>query len=146
MAITDLRQEALDLARELGARVTQRTLHDETPEEAARKLKESAAPDGFDIVIDCAGFESTMQVRLAASGGSSPGRHGMVCMSRSLIRGGANKGHTRQERAAHALGGLPAMGMELDTQACTPRLKHRPRWRPPPQGPRWSWWAWARLR
>uniref|UniRef100_A0A1D2A890 Enoyl reductase (ER) domain-containing protein n=1 Tax=Auxenochlorella protothecoides TaxID=3075 RepID=A0A1D2A890_AUXPR len=67
VAITDLRQEALDLARELGARVTQRTLHDETPEEAARKLKESAAPDGFDIVIDCAGFESTMQTALAAA-------------------------------------------------------------------------------
>eukprot|EP00887_Chlorella_sp_A99_P001759 scaffold19.g1759.t1 len=41
------------------------------PQEAAAQLRAAAAPGGFDVVIDCAGFEATMATALvaAASGG-----------------------------------------------------------------------------
>lgn len=66
VAITDLRTEALDKAKELGASHTYRIERGKSPEQVAEEVKAQAAPDGFDIVIDCAGFESTMKVPIAA--------------------------------------------------------------------------------
>lgn len=62
VAITDVRQEALDKARELGADHTLRIETQQTGEDVADRVKALACPEGFDVVIDCAGFESTMRV------------------------------------------------------------------------------------
>ncbi|KAK2076783.1 hypothetical protein QBZ16_005009 [Prototheca wickerhamii] len=67
VAITDVRQEALDKARELGADHTLRIETQQTGEDVADRVKALACPEGFDVVIDCAGFESTMRTALAAA-------------------------------------------------------------------------------
>lgn len=72
VAITDHKEKNLKLAEELGADVCHLVASGELPETTATVLKERAnLPDGFDVVIDCAGFEDTMRVgiKVAVSGG-----------------------------------------------------------------------------
>lgn len=72
VAITDLKARNLELAKELGADICHTVARGDAPEDTATSLKKSAnAPDGFDIVIDCAGFESTIRtaIKTATSGG-----------------------------------------------------------------------------
>lgn len=73
IAITDLKETNLELAKQLGADAALQASALAVPADAAAALREAAgAPDGFEVVIDCAGFESTMQVALSAcaSGGT----------------------------------------------------------------------------
>jgi L-iditol 2-dehydrogenase len=68
VAITDLRPEALAVATKLGATHTHRTARGEAPEAAAEELRVACGlPEGFDVVLDCAGFEGTMRTALAAA-------------------------------------------------------------------------------
>lgn len=73
VAITDIKASNLQLAKELGANgVVQVEGKNDSPEEVAKRIRESIdAVDGVDIVIDCAGFESTMRtaIKTAVSGG-----------------------------------------------------------------------------
>jgi L-iditol 2-dehydrogenase len=73
VAITDIKASNLQLAKELGANgVVQVEGENDSPEEVAKRIKGSIdAVDGVDIVIDCAGFESTMRtaIKTAVSGG-----------------------------------------------------------------------------
>lgn len=53
----------LELAARLGADYTHETTVGELPEGTAEALRQGAgAPEGFDVVIDCAGFNATMLV------------------------------------------------------------------------------------
>ena len=62
IAITDVRQDNLPLAKKLGAQHTLLTPVSMTNEDASHLLKSLFPPEGPDIVIDCAGYESTVQV------------------------------------------------------------------------------------
>ncbi|KAI7841868.1 hypothetical protein COHA_004397 [Chlorella ohadii] len=77
VAITDLKQPNLEMAKQartgasctagLGADACLQTSVLGQPEDVAAELRRTAStPDGFDIVIDCAGFQQTMQVALKA--------------------------------------------------------------------------------
>lgn len=89
VVITDLRQRNLDLARKLGADAVVAVSSEDSAEDTATKLKgflnhdpldaadsPSSSAIGFDVVIDCAGFEAT--VRTALSAAASGGRVVMV--------------------------------------------------------------------
>lgn len=85
VAVTDLKQPNLDLARQLGADLAQQTSVLEAPAAIAAALRaEAGAADGFDAVIDCAGFEQTMQVALAAC--ASGGKVVLVGMGQEEMR------------------------------------------------------------
>lgn len=62
VAITDVKAEKLDLADQLGASESLECSPTDSPTVVARHLKAALPPYGPDIVIDCAGYESTMQV------------------------------------------------------------------------------------
>ncbi|PRW59528.1 Sorbitol dehydrogenase [Chlorella sorokiniana] len=67
VAITDLKQPNLELAKQLGADATLQTSVLGRAEDVAAELRQAAAaPDGFEVVIDCAGFQQTMQAALKA--------------------------------------------------------------------------------
>ena len=62
-ALTDgLQPCSLALAEQLGADVCLNPQASATPAEVGEWLKASLPPYGPDVVIDCAGFESTLQV------------------------------------------------------------------------------------
>ena len=63
VAITDLKNDNLALAEQLGADICLNPKASATPAEVGEWLKASLPPYGPDVVIDCAGFESTLQVR-----------------------------------------------------------------------------------
>ena len=45
------------------------------PEDVAAELRRATgAPDGFEVVIDCAGFQQTMQVSTGLSGAAEQSR------------------------------------------------------------------------
>ena len=62
IAITDVREDNLPLAKRLGARHTLLTPQTMTNEEASVLLKDLFPPEGPDCVIDCAGYASTLNV------------------------------------------------------------------------------------
>lgn len=62
IAITDVRDDNLPLAREIGAKHTLLTPQTMTNDEATKLLKSLFPPDGPDCVIDCAGYASTLNV------------------------------------------------------------------------------------
>ncbi len=63
IAVTDMLDANLQLASRLGATATVRVDPAAPPDRAAASLKAAfGGGEGPDIVIDCAGFESTMQV------------------------------------------------------------------------------------
>ena len=65
VAVTDMVDANLALAASMGATHTLQVDPMAPPEEAAASLKAAFGGEGPDIVIDCAGFESTMQVLAA---------------------------------------------------------------------------------
>lgn len=70
VAITDLEQPRLELATELGADAVYRNDPNDDAKMTATHLKLSAGihdSDGFDVVIDCAGFEATMRTAINAA-------------------------------------------------------------------------------
>ncbi|EFN56178.1 hypothetical protein CHLNCDRAFT_30796 [Chlorella variabilis] len=72
VAVTDLKEQNLVLARQLGASAALQVSPDQQPADIALALMAAAdAPDGFDVVVDCAGFQQTMQTALKScmSGG-----------------------------------------------------------------------------
>lgn len=64
VAITDIKRDNLDLAMKLGADVALNPDRDAAPQEVATWMRAALPPNGPDIVIDCAGFEPTLQVNL----------------------------------------------------------------------------------
>ena len=62
VTVTDMVDTNLALAAQMGATTTLRVDPTAPPEETAADLKAQLGGEGPDIVIDCAGFESTMQV------------------------------------------------------------------------------------
>lgn len=69
VAVTDVRSDNLPIAKQLGVDVALLTPRDMTPEDIAAALRAELPPFGPDVVIDCAGFDSTLQVRRWASCG-----------------------------------------------------------------------------
>ena len=67
VAITDLKNDNLVLAEQLGADVCLNPKASATPAEVGEWLKASLPPYGPDVIIDCAGFESTLQVSLLSA-------------------------------------------------------------------------------
>ncbi len=63
VAITDIKRDNLDLAMKLGADVALNPDRDAAPQEVATWMRAALPPNGPDIVIDCAGFEPTLQVQ-----------------------------------------------------------------------------------
>lgn len=62
MAQRDLHIPLLVSAPQLGADAALQTSVLGAPEEVAAQLRAAAgAPDGFEVVIDCAGFQASMQ-------------------------------------------------------------------------------------
>ena len=70
ITVTDMVDANLALASRMGATCTLLVDPAAPPAEAAASLKATFGGEGPDIVIDCAGFESTMQV-LTSSGPST---------------------------------------------------------------------------
>ena len=66
VAITDLKNDNLALAEQMGADICLNPKASATPAEVGEWIKASLPPYGPDVVIDCAGFESTLQVRFTA--------------------------------------------------------------------------------
>ena len=64
VAIADIKRDNLDLAMKLGADVALNPDRDAAPQEVATWMRAALPPHGPDMVIDCAGFEPTLQVRL----------------------------------------------------------------------------------
>lgn len=72
VAITDLKPDNLELSKTLGADAACQVGPTDAPEATASALRSAVqAPEGFDIIIDCAGFEGTMRtaIKSAMSGG-----------------------------------------------------------------------------
>lgn len=63
VVITDVREDNLPLAERLGAKFPLLTPPGMSAQEAAKKIRDCLPPDGPDCVIDCAGYDSTLQVR-----------------------------------------------------------------------------------
>ena len=68
VAIADIKRDNLDLAMKLGADVALNPDRDAAPQEVATWMRAALPPHGPDMVIDCAGFEPTLQVSLAYAG------------------------------------------------------------------------------
>ncbi|KAK9807644.1 hypothetical protein WJX72_005195 [[Myrmecia] bisecta] len=66
IAITDVKQDNLRLATRLGASMALCHPTNASPRDIAASLKAALPPDGPEIVIDCVGFESTMETALEA--------------------------------------------------------------------------------
>ena len=64
IAVTDVKEDNLSLADTLGANVALLQQPHATTAQVAEALRTALPPFGPDIIIDCAGFESTMQVHL----------------------------------------------------------------------------------
>ena len=62
VAIADIKRDNLDLAMKLGADVALNPDRDAAPQEVATWMRAALPPHGPDMVIDCAGFEPTLQV------------------------------------------------------------------------------------
>jgi threonine dehydrogenase-like Zn-dependent dehydrogenase len=62
IAITDVRDDNLALAKSLGAKHALLTPPSMTNEDAAELVKTQFPPEGPDCVIDCAGYSSTLNV------------------------------------------------------------------------------------
>ena len=63
IVITDVREDNLPLAEQLGAKFPLLTPPSMTDEEAAKLIRSCLPPNGPDCVIDCAGYKSTVLVR-----------------------------------------------------------------------------------
>ncbi|KAK9814629.1 hypothetical protein WJX72_009022 [[Myrmecia] bisecta] len=66
IAITDVKQDNLELANRLGATMALCHSATATPQDVASSIKAALPPHGPEIVIDCVGFESTMQTAIQA--------------------------------------------------------------------------------
>lgn len=64
VAITDVREDNLPVAEKLGVDYTLLTPRNMTPLQIAEALHKALPPYGPEVVIDCAGFDSTLQVDL----------------------------------------------------------------------------------
>ena len=64
IVITDVREDNLPLAQRLGAKFPLLTPPGMKNEEAADLITQLLPPDGPDCVIDCAGYQSTILVRV----------------------------------------------------------------------------------
>ena len=62
IAVTDVKEDNLALADSLGANVALLQQPHASIQDVAAALRVALPPFGPDIIIDCAGFESTMQV------------------------------------------------------------------------------------
>ena len=62
IAITDVRDDNLPVAEQLGVDHALLTPPAMTPLDIASALKAALPPNGPEVVIDCAGFDSTLQV------------------------------------------------------------------------------------
>lgn len=62
IAITDVREDNLPIAKALGCDHTLLTNRSMTPMDIALMLRKALPPFGPEVVIDCAGFDSTLQV------------------------------------------------------------------------------------
>lgn len=71
VAITDVREDNLPVAEKLGVDYTLLTPRNMTPLQIAEALHKALPPYGPEVVIDCAGFDSTLQTAMeaVASGG-----------------------------------------------------------------------------
>ncbi|KAK9843226.1 hypothetical protein WJX74_008897 [Apatococcus lobatus] len=67
IAVTDVKEDNLALADQLGANVALLQQPHASIQDVAAALRTALPPFGPDIIIDCAGFESTMQTAMAAS-------------------------------------------------------------------------------
>ena len=65
VAIADIKRDNLDLAMKLGADVALNPDRDAAPQEVATWMRAALPPHGPDMVIDCAGFEPTLQVSVS---------------------------------------------------------------------------------
>ena len=63
IVITDVREDNLPLAEQLGAKFPLLTPPSMTDEKAAKLIESCLPPNGPDCVIDCAGYKSTVLVR-----------------------------------------------------------------------------------
>ncbi len=73
VAIADIKRDNLDLAMKLGADVALNPDRDAAPQEVATWMRAALPPHGPDMVIDCAGFEPTLQVSLLTHACSTHG-------------------------------------------------------------------------
>ena len=64
VTITDLNPDNIKLAQKMGATNTHCHPRTATPPEIAEYLKKLLSPIGPEIVIDCVGFESTVQTAI----------------------------------------------------------------------------------
>ena len=62
IAITDIREDNLPVAQALGVDHAILTPRDLTALDIAELLRKALPPNGPEVVIDCAGFDSTLQV------------------------------------------------------------------------------------
>ncbi|GAB4813511.1 hypothetical protein N2152v2_000557 [Parachlorella kessleri] len=85
VAICDLKPHNLQLAKQLGASYTHQSGIGELPQATAEALKQGAGvPGGFEVVIDCAGFEATMRAAIKAC--TSGGRIVLVGMGQEEMK------------------------------------------------------------
>ncbi len=67
VAVVDMNEGNLEVARQMGADIGILSGRTESPIAVGERIKTVLGPDGPGVVIDCAGFEATMQARPAAS-------------------------------------------------------------------------------
>jgi L-iditol 2-dehydrogenase len=71
VAVVDMNETNLEIARQMGADIGILSGRTESPYAVGDRIKSVLGPDGPSVVIDCAGFEATMQaaVRACSAGG-----------------------------------------------------------------------------
>jgi L-iditol 2-dehydrogenase len=71
VAVVDMNEANLEVARQMGADIGILSGRTESPVAVGDRIKSVLGPDGPSVVIDCAGFEATMQaaVRACSAGG-----------------------------------------------------------------------------
>jgi L-iditol 2-dehydrogenase len=62
VAVVDMNEGNLEVARQMGADIGILSGRTESPIAVGERIKSVLGPDGPGVVIDCAGFEATMQV------------------------------------------------------------------------------------
>ena len=83
IVITDVREDNLPLAEQLGAKFPLLTPPSMADEEAAKLIRSCLPPNGPDCVIDCAGYKSTVLVRFLLSNTKMLHQH-LYCSSGGL--------------------------------------------------------------
>lgn len=61
VAVVDMNEGNLEVARQMGADIGILSGRTESPIAVGERIKSVLGPDGPGVVIDCAGFEATMQ-------------------------------------------------------------------------------------